>query len=126
MRLNKIFMLVAALFMFAAISPAYSQDIGNMIKMGTSYCPEAEFDCTNLSGQSSEIIAAANSCVSEKIKLSDMRMSNFTSSGEFENCVQPSQAYVNGSGTTFWVTCCIKKENETCQMYCTNYAKQKS
>lgn len=126
MRLNKFFMLLAVLFMFAAISPAQSQDIGSMIKMGTSYCPEAEFDCSNLSSQSSAIIETANHCVGEKLKLKEMRMSNFTSSGEFENCVQPSEAYVNGSGTIIWVTCCVKKESETCQMYCTTYAKQKS
>ncbi|MBY0427793.1 MAG: hypothetical protein K2Q32_01080 [Alphaproteobacteria bacterium] len=126
MRLQKLFMILAAVFMLSASGSAHSQDVGSMIKMGTSYCPEAEFDCSNLSSQQTAIVEAANQCVGEKLKLKEMKMSNFTSSGEFENCVQPSEAFVNGSGTVIWVTCCVKKESETCQMYCTTYAKQKN
>lgn len=126
MRYHKLLMILAAVFMVAAINPAHSQDVGGMIRMGTSYCPDAEFDCSNLSSQQSAIVEAANQCVSEKLKLKEMRMSNFSSSGEYENCVQPSEAYVNSSGTTYWINCCVKKDGETCQLYCTTYVKQKS
>lgn len=126
MRLQTIFMILAAVFMFSSASPAQSQDISTMIKMGNTYCPDAEFDCANLSSQQTAIVEAANQCVGERLKLTQMKMSNFNSSGEFENCVQPSEAFVNGSGTAYWVTCCVKKESESCQMYCTTYVKQKS
>jgi hypothetical protein len=97
------------------------------IQMGTSQCPDVSFDCERLTSNQSQIIDAANQCVTSRMGVRSRIMSDFQSSGEHENCVLSGQPEKNSAGTSVWVICCVKKEanSETCGMSCTRYIDQK-
>jgi hypothetical protein len=96
------------------------------IRMGTSYCRGASFDCNNIGLSQTEIVAAANDCVKSRFRIEKEIMASWSDSGEFENCVLPIEPAVNERGMGEWAVCCIKRdESSQCNLQCTRYIDQK-
>lgn len=124
---RKILIAVALLFAFTHNASAEADFMRSAIQMGTTFCPGATFDCGNLLSQRQDIVAAANACIADRMMIPDKIMSDFRSSGEYENCVLADQPSKNSSGTSVWAVCCVKKDSggEACTMSCTRYISQK-
>lgn len=107
--------------------PAHAQFYKSGIQMGTSYCPDITVDCGRIGMQRTEIIDAANACVKDRIDISEPIMQDFSTSGEFENCVLPRTTAKNSDGFTTWAICCVQKipEDGTCGLFCTRYITPK-
>ncbi len=97
---------------------------GNGLRMGEYYCPKFNADCDKLYGIANDAIEAANECIGDRLGISKPIMTSFSSSGANENCVLPSETFVDDSGTTTWAICCVRRiESErTCGLFCTRYA----
>ncbi len=121
-------MLLAFILLFSFSTNAYADAdfVKSAIQMGTSFCPDASFDCDNLSSQQREIIAAANECAENRLDFSEKVMSDFNSSGQYENCVISDRPFKDRRGINNWAVCCIKKNSDKCEMSCTRYIDQKS
>lgn len=111
-------------FPLSASEPGSFFDSG--IRMGTSYCRDAAFECDNIGLQQTEIIEAANRCIEDRFNIEEPIMTE-TGYGEYENCVLPSGVVPNARGFGTWAVCCVKKKNsgEGCNLYCTRYIDQK-
>ena len=126
MRIKQIILAIILLLSFSASAFAGSDFYKSAIQMGTTYCPGASFSCENLSASQSEIVAAANECVKNRLDITDKVMSSFTSSGEHENCVLSDRAFSDRRGVNNWAICCIKKNSDdACELTCTRYIDQK-
>jgi hypothetical protein len=96
------------------------------IRMGTSYCRNANFDCNSIGLQQSEIVTAANQCIRERFQIEKEIMGSWSDVGEFENCVLPVEPSTNDRGLQEWAVCCVKKgDGDMCNLYCTRFINQK-
>jgi hypothetical protein len=97
------------------------------IRMGTSFCRNATFDCNNIGLSQTEIVVAANQCIKSRFQIQKEIMASWSDAGEFENCVLPVEPSTNERGMGEWAICCIKKdESGQCNLQCTRYIDQKS
>lgn len=124
---KRIILAITLMFAFSHSASADADFMRSAIQMGTTFCPNVNFDCGNLLSQRQEIVAAANNCIAERMMIPDKIMNDFRSSGEYENCVLPDQPSKNSSGVSVWAVCCVKKDSssDTCTMSCTRYISQK-
>lgn len=126
MRFKHLLLAFVFLLGFSGIASADSDFYKSGIQMGTSYCPNASFDCENLNQSRAEIIAAAQECASSRLDITDKVMTNFSSSGEYENCVLSDRPSKDNRGVNNYAICCVKKSGgDKCEMTCTRYIDQK-
>jgi hypothetical protein len=125
MMIKRLILALMLVFSFSGVAMADSDFYKSAIQMGTSYCPDTSFDCSNLAQSRTEIIAAANECAASRLDITEKVMSNFSTSGEFENCVLSDRSVKDRRGVNNWAICCVKKNGDTCEMTCTRYIDQK-
>ncbi|QQR69830.1 MAG: hypothetical protein IPI58_04075 [Alphaproteobacteria bacterium] len=84
--------------------------------------------CSNLSRQSRQIISSANECMRERFRAKKNMLSEFRSSGDFENCAVPGGGdYVlNQQKLASWGVCCVKQQGDACQLICGLYMSPKA
>jgi len=101
----------------------------NGIQMSTTLCDNAgKYSCSTVGSDSSTVIDAANTCITTYHGINDRIMSEFKTSGEYENCVLPSKMYTDANGTNVWSICCIRRmqPGEDCSLVCTRFISNKS
>lgn len=107
--------------------PAHAQFYKSGIQMGTNFCSDLILDCGRIGMMRSEIVDAANKCIKDSVQIDEPIMKDFSTSGEFENCVLPSTTTKTADGFTTWAICCIQKipNHESCGLSCTRYITPK-
>jgi hypothetical protein len=125
MTIKRLILALMLVLSFSGDAMADSDFYKSAIQMGTSYCPDTSFDCDNLGQSRAEIIAAANECAASRLDIAEKVMTNFSTSGEFENCVLSDHSVKDRRGVNNWAICCVKKNGEACVMTCTRYIDQK-
>ncbi len=125
MSIKNMLLALMMLFAFSGTAMAEADFTKSTIQMGTSFCPNASFDCDSLSQSRAEIIAAANECAESRLDFTDKVMSDFSSSGEHENCVLSDRPFKDRRNVSNWAICCVKKNGDKCEMSCTRYIDQK-
>jgi hypothetical protein len=125
MSIKQMLLALIMLFTFSSAAMADADFTKSAIQMGTSFCPNASFDCDNLSQSRAEIIAAANECAETRLDFTEKVMSDFSSSGQYENCAIADHPFKDHRGVNNWAICCVKKNGDKCEMSCTRYIDQK-
>ncbi len=89
------------------------------IRMGTTYCPDAHFDCQNLVPES--VVEAANDCVAKRFNVQQKIMVTLDKGpGGDDPCVFPGDI----EHTESWAICCVKpSDKETCGLNCTRFIR---
>jgi len=94
------------------------------MKMSATYCPNTHFDCDHLGVNASDVVAAANKCIADRMGITDPIMHDFQDSGEYENCVLPDHNFKDGGDVELSAVCCVKKgSNNSCSMSCRSFAR---
>lgn len=121
------FLCAAFVLALTIAGPTYAQDfLKSGIKMGTIGCPESDYICNDISSIQNEVIAKSNECIKNIFGIDEAIMTNFSMSGEYENCVMPGKPHKNEADRQVWAVCCLKKiEGETCNLVCTRYITPK-
>jgi len=143
-------LLAAFVFLVGMMSPALAQDASqqvqsapqpsaapqasgefykNGIQMSTTLCDNSgKYSCSSVTSDSEAIIDASNKCVTTYHGINERIMSEFKTSGEYENCVLPSKMYTDANGTNVWSICCIRRmqPGEECSLVCTRFISNKS
>ncbi len=127
MSIKKLLLAIVLLLGFSTSAHAEADFVKSAIQMGTSFCPNVSFECDNLSSQQKDILVAANECVASRFNMTDRVMSEFSSSGEYENCAISGSPFKNNKGVNVYAICCVKKDSSdgNCSMSCTRYIDQK-